>query len=82
MKLYRFSQVTLPIAPWKQDPMPKDQAKKGSKMLSADTAFDPVAAALQQLHHAVASEDLPEDFLRILNEIDARIAAAKPADQP
>lgn len=62
--------------------MPKDQAKKGSKMLSADTAFDPVAAALQQLHQAVASEELPEDFLRILGEIDARLAAARPADQP
>ena len=49
-------------------------------MLSADTAFDPVAAALQQLHQAVASEALPDDFLRILNEIDAKIAAAKPAD--
>jgi hypothetical protein len=44
-----------------------------------DTAFDPVSAALQQLHQAVASEVVPEDFLRILAEIDAKIAAAKPA---
>lgn len=41
------------------------------------TAFDPVSAALQQLHHAVASEEMPEDFLKILGEIDAKIAAAK-----
>jgi hypothetical protein len=44
-----------------------------------DTAFDPVSAALQQLHQAVACEEMPEDFLRILEEIDAKIAAARPA---
>ncbi len=48
-------------------------------MPHADTAFDPVSAALQQLHQAVASEAVPKDFLRILEEIDAKIAAAKPA---
>ena len=45
-------------------------------MPNADTAFDPVSAALQQLHQAVASEELPVDFLRILDDIDAKIAAA------
>ncbi len=50
-------------------------------MHNAVTAFDPVAAALQQLHIAVASEDVPEDFLRILDEIDAKIAAAKSSPQ-
>lgn len=48
-------------------------------MEPAVTAFDPVAAALQQLHVAVANEEIPEDFLRILEEIDAKIAAAKPS---
>lgn len=48
-------------------------------MPHTDTAFDPVSAALQQLHQAVASEELPEEFLRILEEIDAKIAAATPA---
>ncbi len=48
-------------------------------MRNTDNAFDPVAAALQQLHHAVASEEVPGDFLRILEEIDAKLAAAKPA---
>jgi cell division septation protein DedD len=54
-----------------------DQSTKGRKMTSAVTAFDPVSAALQQLHHAVANEEVPEDFLRILGEIDAKIAAVK-----
>jgi hypothetical protein len=50
-------------------------------MPQVDTAFDPVSAALRQLHQAVASEKLPEDFLRILDEIDAKIAAANPASK-
>ena len=45
-------------------------------MQTAVTAFDPVSAALQQLHQAVASEAVPDDFLRLLEEIDAKIAAA------
>lgn len=51
-------------------------------MPHAETAFDPVSAALQQLHQAVANEALPDDFLRLLNEIDAKIAAAKSAANP
>jgi predicted transcriptional regulator len=50
---------------------------KGRKMHEIDTAFDPVAAALKQMHEAVANEAVPDDFLRILEEIDAKIAAGK-----
>lgn len=47
-------------------------------MHTAVTAFDPVSAALKQLHQAVASEAVPDDFLRLLEEIDAKIAAVQP----
>ena len=47
-------------------------------MPTAVTAFDPVSAALQQLHQAVASEAVPDDFLRLLEEIDAKLAAVNP----
>ncbi len=57
--------------------MAQDPRENGSKMHRLVTAFDPVAAALQQLHQAVASEEVPADFTRILEEIDAKIAAAK-----
>ncbi len=43
-----------------------------------DTAFDPIAAALKQMHQDVTDEELPDDFLRLLEEIDAKIAADKP----
>lgn len=42
-------------------------------------AFDPIAAALRQMHDEVASEDIPDDFLKLLDEIDDRVKARKPA---
>ena len=58
--------------------MPKPKRPKDPKMHAVDTRFDPVAAALRQLHDTVAAEPVPEDFLRILDQIDAKIAASKP----
>lgn len=40
-------------------------------------AFDPIAAALKQMHEDVASEAIPDDFMRLLDEIDERSAARK-----
>lgn len=40
-------------------------------------AFDPIAAALKQMHDEVASESIPDDFLRLLDEIDERAASRK-----
>lgn len=51
-------------------------------MYHVNTAFDPVAAALLQLHQAVVNEELPRDFLKILDEIDAKIAAAGACPSP
>ncbi len=42
-----------------------------------DADFDPVSAALTKLHQAVVNEPVPDDFLRILDDIDAKIAAKK-----
>lgn len=46
-------------------------------MKSVNSDYDPVSAALKQMHVAVTSEPVPDDFMRILDEIDAKIAAAK-----
>ncbi|WP_221792770.1 hypothetical protein [Aquisediminimonas sediminicola] len=56
--------------------VPTDK-KKGKEMHYVDADFDPVSAALTQLHQAVVNEPVPEDFLRILDDIDAKIAAKK-----
>ena len=42
-------------------------------------AFDPIAAALRQMHDEVASEDIPDDFLKLLDEIDDRVKQRKDA---
>jgi Anti-sigma factor NepR len=42
-----------------------------------DMGGDPIAAALKQMHDAVANEVLPDDFLRLLEEIDTKIASKK-----
>jgi hypothetical protein len=57
--------------------MVKMETSKGTRMMKTSTAFDPVEAALKQMHHAVSTENMPDDFVRILAEIDAKIAAAK-----
>ena len=38
---------------------------------------DPIAAALRQLHDDVVSEPLPDDFMRLLSEIDQKIGQEK-----
>jgi hypothetical protein len=35
------------------------------------TAFDPIAAALQQIHSKVTDEAIPDDFMRLLDQFDA-----------
>ena len=57
--------------------MDKNKVLNGKKIRRSETAFDPVSAALQQLHQAIQSEKLPEDFLKILSDIDAKIAAVR-----
>jgi hypothetical protein len=46
-------------------------------MPDVNTAFDPVEAALKQMHQAVSMEQVPDDFMRILEDIDAKIASDK-----
>ena len=40
---------------------------------------DPVTAGLQRLFSAIAEEPIPDDFLRLLDEIEARADQAGPA---
>ena len=57
--------------------MAKSVPPKDVEMNQVETRFDPVSAALKQLHVAVVAVQVPEDFLRTLDEIDAKIAARK-----
>lgn len=35
------------------------------------TAFDPIAAALIQIHSKVTDEEIPDDFMRLLDKFDS-----------
>lgn len=43
--------------------------------------FDPIAAALRQMHDGIASEPVPDDFLSLLDQLEERMAekAKKPS---
>lgn len=42
-----------------------------------DPEFDPLTAALRQMHDSIANEPVPDDFLDLLDQIDAKISASK-----
>ncbi len=42
------------------------------RMRMPATAFDPIAAALQQIHSKVTDENIPDDFMRLLEQFDAQ----------
>lgn len=57
--------------------MPKKSApKKGARSSSEqmNRFDDPVGTALRRLHDEVVAEPLPDEFLRLLGEIERKIA--------
>ncbi len=48
---------------------PKQPAEKLKKP-RPELAFDPIAAALRELHDSVAAEGIPDDFLQLLDKLD------------
>jgi hypothetical protein len=44
-----------------------------------DMAFDPVAAALKQMHDDVANESVPDEFNDLLDRLAARFEERKPS---
>jgi len=47
--------------------------EKGEKLPGkgrTKSAFDPVQAALKQMYDGVASEEIPDDFMKLLDQLD------------
>jgi Anti-sigma factor NepR len=59
--------------------MQKRKGKRSAKAFvnEVDPLFDPVTAALRQMHDDVALEPIPDEFLILLDKIDARFSATK-----
>ncbi len=57
--------------------MPKSKrSKQGDEMKGGRTGLpaDPVGAALRRLHDDVVAEPIPDEFLKLLDEIEQRLA--------
>jgi hypothetical protein len=57
-------------------------SNKGKQQLDAIgedmvSEFDPLTAALRQMHNSIANEPIPDDFLELLDRIDAKMSASK-----
>ncbi len=53
----------------------KKRESKPMRFVNAvDPDFDPISAALRQMHNGVASEPVPDEFLLLLDQLDARMA--------
>lgn len=50
--------------------VPLNMASKKQPSRVPATAFDPIAAALQQIHSKVTDETIPDDFMRLLDLFD------------
>jgi hypothetical protein len=53
--------------------MTKEGGRKTSqtpKKTPPDLAFDPIGAALRQIHERVAEEKIPDAFLHLLEQLD------------
>ena len=57
-------------------------SNKGKQPLDAigedmDSEFDHLTAALRQMHDSVTNEAIPDDFLDLLDRIDAKMSASR-----
>lgn len=50
--------------------MPRKDKRKPVQV--ADLEADPINAALRRLHDSIASEPIPEDFLRLIDELEKK----------
>lgn len=59
--------------------MGEAKGKRGPNSIAAnmDPNFDSLTAALRQMHDNIANEPIPEDFLDLLDQIDAKMSASK-----
>lgn len=59
--------------------MDSNKSKKEIKVIGAIPApeFNHLTVALRQMHDDVANEPIPDDFLDLLDRIDAKMSATK-----
>jgi hypothetical protein len=70
--IYSAQEGDSPVMPDRDQPKSRAKAPRqpASRAEGPDLAFDPIAAALRQLHESVAAEEIPDDFLDLLDQLD------------
>jgi Anti-sigma factor NepR len=54
---------------------PKKSRPKPMRFVNAvEPEFDPISAALRQMHEGVAQEAVPDEFLKLLDQLDAKMS--------
>ncbi len=57
---------------------PKRDNPGNSTQFPPELAFDPIDAALREIHDSIAAEEIPDDFLRLLEQLDERSIKRSP----
>lgn len=52
----------------------KSEPKPMGFINSVEPDFDPISAALRQMHDGISKEPVPDDFLKLLDALEDRIA--------
>lgn len=62
-----------------EDRLVDNKSRRKATKLSDTTGpeFDSLTAALRQMHDSIASEPVPDDFLDLLDQIDAKMSVTK-----
>lgn len=58
---------------------PKRDNPGNSAQFPPELAFDPIDAALREIHNKIAAEKIPDDFLRLLEQLDEKSAKRSPS---
>lgn len=75
-KTVRFPDAT---RTWEGQSVSKNKGKQQLNTIGQDmdSEFDPLTAALRQMHDSIANEPIPDDFLNLLDMIDVKMSASK-----
>jgi len=69
--------MEVPLSKFDKPKSGKADPKPMSFVNAVDPEFDPIAAALRQMHDGIAQEPVPDDFLKLLDQLDDRLADKK-----
>ena len=74
-----INQPTLGTGAMSNNNQAKEKVSTSRTRIVNNSKTDPIATALRRLHDDVVAEPVPDEFLRLLSEIDRKIEQGKTA---